>query len=414
MSHGRTIAWSLLLIAVVIVFGATPFSRWLAERHHTTVVDAFASLNEPTLSRPTAFGRGGGAGGVGELPVPTNSAASPSATVTTPALATTSAPETPFTQLTPRESEVLHEIAPMVALHGGTFRMGNDSGDVADQRPAHEVVLAPFEIDVYEVTNRQFRMFVRATQYCSDAERRGWSFVFSEEKRGWSRVIGACWWNPRGNDPHGGPDSPAVTNTLDFPVVQVSWNDAKQFCKWAGKELPTEAQWEYAARSGLIDQPFPWGAELVANGREMANYWQGWFPKDNLVSDGFASLAPCGSFPPHGYGIFDMSGNVAEWCRDLYHSDYYTVSPSRDPLGPTDPELAATSATIMTALRLPSGEYRISDEYAVEKTFKRVVRGGSFLSAKNSDQAYRTFHRTWQPQTLSYNDIGFRCVRNVE
>lgn len=398
----KIVAWLLLLLAVVVAFWAAPMARWLAEHHHTTVADSLATLAESSFlpTRPIAAPES-------ETELPFSSPAQVLQTTTTHDVAFS------FRSLTSDERLELDAIAPMVAIPGGTFRMGSDLGDVADQRPSHEVTLAPFSIDQHEVTNRQFRMFVRAIGFQTDAERRGWSFVFNTEKHGWARVVGACWWNPRGHNPSGGPESPAVSGTLDFPVVHVSWDDAMRFAQWAGKKLPTESQWEYAARGGLIDAAYPWGNELAPASREQCNYWQGWFPKDNLASDGFVALAPRGSFPPHGYGLFDMAGNAAEWCRDLYRSDFYTVSPLRNPQGPSDPDGSATAATVMTVLRTPSGDYQAHDEYAVEKTFKRVVRGGSFLSAKNRDQAYRTFHRTWQPQTLSYDDIGFRCVREV-
>ena len=303
----------------------------------------------------------------------------------------------------------LDTIAPMKALPGGTFRMGSDTVPEKDQRPAHEVRLAPFKMDVYPVTNRQFQMFVRETHYETTAERHGWSFVFHTESKVWVRMVGAHWRNPSGNNPSTEIDSGAMTAMLDLPVVHVSWDDAMAFCRWSGKRLPTEAEWESAARGGRLDALYPWGNQRQTDGKYPGNYWQGRFPEENTGADGFLGLAPVGSFPANPYGLFDLGGNVWEWCGDRYAADYYRRCPVDNPAGPLAEE--AESATVARLiLRKENGQYvgeTMGDTYTVPL---RVIRGGSFLSAENTDAGYRTTARGSQPQTLSFQDVGFRCV----
>ena len=296
----------------------------------------------------------------------------------------------------------LCEISPMVALPGGTFRMGSDTAAERDQRPARLVRLDPFEIDIYQVTNRQFQMFVQDTQYVTTAERQGWSYVFHAESNAWVRMVGANWRNPAGNNPLAGIDNRVMQAMLDLPVVHVSWDDAQAFAQWAGKRLPTEAEWEYAAKGGVLDPLYPWGNQRQIDGRFFANFWQGRFPDENTGADGFLGVAPVGSFPANPYGLFDMGGNVWEWCGDRYAADYYRWAPLENPQGPS-----AEEGETVTVVRQRVGEVMSGEEIAA----LRVVRGGSFLSAENTDAGYRTTARGSQPQSLSFQDVGFRCAR---
>ena len=303
----------------------------------------------------------------------------------------------------------LDAIAPMKSLSGGTFRMGSSTAPERDQRPVHQVRLAPFKIDVYAVTNRQFQMFVRETQYETTAERLGWSYVFHAASKAWVRMVGVNWRNPSGNTPNAELDSGVMTAMLDLPVVHVSWDDARFFCLWAGKRLPTEAEWEYAAKGGLLDALYPWGNQRQTDGTYFANYWQGRFPDENTGADGFLGLAPVGSFPANRYGLFDMGGNVWEWCGDRYSVDYYGRCPLDNPLGPSAEEGETVTVARLT-LRREAGQYVGETMGRVDTVPLRVIRGGSFLSAENSDAGYRTTARGNQPQPLSFQDVGFRCV----
>ncbi len=311
-----------------------------------------------------------------------------------------------------RDRSKLDAIAPMVSLSGGTFRMGSDTVPEQDQRPAHVVRLKPFRLDCHEVTNRQFLMFVQETQYQTTAEQNGWSHVFDPKEKAWIRLAGACWWNVTGQTPFASPHAgseEALRNTAltpDFPVVHVSWDDAVAFCHWAGKRLPSEAEWEFAAKAGLQNPKYPWGDYRQVNGKQMANYWQGWFPDNNTAADGFAFLAPVKSFPANRYGLFDLGGNAWEWVGDRYLADYYRRSALDNPLGPT-PEEGAVVSVLMPSVPTTT----VSTYHAAEVRMPlRVVRGGAFLSAENSDAGYRTTARGSQPQTLSFQDVGFRCA----
>ena len=303
----------------------------------------------------------------------------------------------------------LDAIAPMKALSGGTFRMGSDVASERDQRPAHQVQLAPFKLDVYPVTNRQFQMFVRETHYETTAERFGWSYIFHSERQIWARMVGVNWRNPSGNNPYAELDSGAMTAMLDLPVVHVSWDDAQAFCRWAGKRLPTEAEWEYAAKGGLLEAPYPWGNQRQINGKYLANFWQGRFPQENTAADGFVGLSPVGSFPANRYGLFDIGGNVWEWCGDRYAAGYYRWSPPENPQGPSAEE-GETARVIRQTVRRENGQYVGETLDGVDDVPFRVIRGGSFLSAENSDAGYRTAARGCQPQSLSFQDVGFRCA----
>jgi formylglycine-generating enzyme required for sulfatase activity len=302
----------------------------------------------------------------------------------------------------------LDAIAPMKSLPGGTFRMGSDVAPEGDQRPVHEVRIAPFKIDIYPVTNRQFQMFVRETHYETTAERSGWSFVFHGESKAWVRMVGVNWRNPSGNNSYTELDSGALTAMLDYPVVHVSWGDVMAFCRWSGKRLPTEAEWEYAAKGGLLDALYPWGNQRQsADGKFYANYWQGRFPDENSGADGFLGLAPVGSFPANRYGLFDMGGNVWEWCSDRYAADYYKRCPLNNPTGPAEAE-TVTVARLM--LQKERGVYVKETMDGADTVSLRVIRGGSYLSAENTDAGYRTTARGNQPQPFSSQDVGFRCA----
>jgi formylglycine-generating enzyme required for sulfatase activity len=308
-----------------------------------------------------------------------------------------------------RDRSKLDAMAPMLSLSGGSFRMGNDNANERDQKPSHLVRLEPFRIDCYEVTNRQFHLFVQETKYRTTAEQRGWSYVFDFERKVWVRMVGVCWWNPHGKNPHGGAESATVTAMYDFPVVHVTWDDAQAFCYWSGKRLPSEAEWEYAAKGGLVDTLYSWGNQHQINGRFMANYWQGWFPNENSVADGFLLQSPVASFPANRYGLYDLGGNVWEWCGDRYRADYYRRSPLDNPLGASPDEGETVSITLFR-VRKENGRY-VEEEYEGTQNIPfRVLRGGSFLSAENSDAGYRTAARGYQPQSLSFSDVGFRCA----
>jgi formylglycine-generating enzyme required for sulfatase activity len=296
----------------------------------------------------------------------------------------------------------------MVSIPGGTFWMGSDDGP-ADERPMHEVAVGPFQMDTTEVTVGQFEAFVRATGYVTVAERpfdgarfpdappelrRPGAAVFvpvdapldgpweTPHPPWWRYVPGANWRHPEG-------PGTGVRGKENFPVVQIAWEDAEAYAKWAGKRLPTEAEWEWAARGGLDRKPYCWGeAENGAGGRWYANTFQGTFPAFDRGADGFVGLAPVKSFPPNGYGLYDMSGNAWEWCADWYDPGYYAAAPKDDPKGPpTGPPVDG------------------------EREPQRVRRGGSFLCADGYCRRYLPAARDKNPPDSSANHTGFRCVK---
>jgi formylglycine-generating enzyme required for sulfatase activity len=227
-------------------------------------------------------------------------------------------------------------------------------------------------MDHHEVTNQQFSEFVDQTGYITTAQQVGKAQVFDADKRRWSTVAGADWQHPEG------PNSSLIGRQMQ-PAVQVSWHDARAYAAWAKKRLPTEAEWERAARGGLYDTDFPWGREETPGGRYQANYWQGWFPDTDRGVDGFVQLAPVGSFPPNRLGLHDMAGNVWEWCADWYGDTAYQASPTAQPRGPADGT-------------------------------ERVLRGGSWLCAENYSPGIRVSTRHHAPPTQCSNHIGFRCA----
>jgi formylglycine-generating enzyme len=259
----------------------------------------------------------------------------------------------------------------MVLISGGTFLMG-DNREMHYEGPAHEVTLKPFWIDKREVTIAEFAKFVEATGYKTDAESAGWSVAFDVKSGDWKKTEWASWKHPEGRG----------SNTLpDQPVTQVSWNDALAYARWAGKRLPTEAEWECAARGGLVGKKYAWGDELNPGGRMMANWWQGEFPSLNAKADGYVALAPVGRFPPNGYGLYDMIGNVWEWCADWFDESYYTKSSRDNPTGP------------------PDGS-------------ERVIRGGSWLCSETFCSNYRPAARSHATPNSAMNNLGFRCARD--
>jgi len=273
----------------------------------------------------------------------------------------------------PPRANVRAERGGMVLVEGGTFRMGADD-EMPDEAPAHEVEVKSFWMDAREVTVGEFAKFVEATGYRTDAERFGWSGVFDREAGEWVRVDGADWRRPEG------PNSKAAA---DEPVCQVSWRDASEYARWAGKRLPTEAEWEYAARGGLAGRRYAWGDELRPQGRPVANWWQGEFPARDTGEDGFKGRAPVGSFQPNGHGLYDVAGNVWEWCADWYARDYYAASPRENPAGPD------------------AGE-------------ERVIRGGSWMCAENFCSNYRVAARSHATPDTGLDNLGFRCARDQE
>lgn len=305
----------------------------------------------------------------------------------------------------------------MVWIPGGVFIMGNKQGQHEDEQTEHEVALDGFFMDQTEVTNRQFQEFVQATSFVTLAEKtpsaedlpgidlsqidpenlKPGSICFTYRPDGqkidkshplwpyqlWGYVKGANWKHPDG------PDS-KIDDKLDHPVVHVNWDDANAYAKWAGKRLPTEAEWEYAARGNQADWEFPWGNELAPDGKWLANVWQGEFPYQNENGDGFQNTSPVKTFPANAYGLYDMSGNVWEWCHDFYQPDYYKYSPRQNPQGPGS-----------------------SFDPNEPGTIKRIQRGGSFMCNTNYCTGYRVSARMKGTPDSGLRHTGFRCVKDA-
>ncbi|HYO81968.1 MAG TPA: formylglycine-generating enzyme family protein [Bryobacteraceae bacterium] len=278
----------------------------------------------------------------------------------------------------------------MMKLDGGNFLMGTESPEAfpADgEGPVREVLQDGFWMDSRPVTNEQFGDFVRATGFRTESERFGWSFVFHshvpeqqvEDRAGgvtwWCKVSGADWRHPHG------PES-TIEERLSLPVLQVSWNDAAEYANWAGKRLPTEAEWEYAARGGLEQRTYPWGDELTPAGVHLCNIWQGEFPHRDTGEDGFTSVAPADAYPANAYGLYGMTGNAWEWCSDWFSPTWHMTATRRNPAGP-----ASGSA--------------------------RVMKGGSYLCHRSYCNRYRVAARTSNTPDSATTNIGFRCVRDL-
>ena len=316
-----------------------------------------------------------------------------------------------------RESAALSAAKPgardgMVFVPGGTFRMGSNS-HYPEEAPVHRVTVDGFWIDTTPVTNAQFRAFVEATGYVTFAESspkaedypgalphmlKAGSLVFSPPQgavdlRDWSRWwefrFGAHWRKPYGRG--------SWIKTLDdHPVVHVAYRDAEAYAAWAGKELPTEAEWEFAARGGLDGAEFAWGDEFTPRGRHMANTWQGNFPYENLKLDRYERTSPVRAFPPNGYGLYDMIGNVWEWTTDWYA-----------PKHPADAEKACCIP------ENPRGGRREASYDPCQPRIKiprKVLKGGSHLCAPNYCRRYRPAARHPEPIDTSTSHVGFRCV----
>lgn len=303
----------------------------------------------------------------------------------------------------------------MIWIPGGTFVMGAaDKNGRADEYPQHTVTVDGFWIDVTEVTNDEFTRFTDATGYITTAERTpDWneikkqlppdtpkppdsvlvpaSLVFVPAQHAVSLQDASQWWRWQPGASWKHPQGPGsnIRGKGQYPVVHISWEDAVAYTTWSGKRLPTEAEWEFAARGGLSKQPFTWGNEPVDHGTPKANTWQGHFPDVNTRKDGFAGAAPVRSFAPNAYGLYDMAGNVWEWCADWYRPDYYkqVASGATNPQGPADaydPDEPATP--------------------------KRVVRGGSFLCHDSYCASYRVSARMKTSPDTGLEHTGFRCV----
>lgn len=279
----------------------------------------------------------------------------------------------------------------MVQVPGGRFLMGTEDteGFSADgEGPIREVSLSPFRIDPYTVSNARFSEFVNSTGYLTDAERFGWSFVFYQflpddfpttqavaQASWWRQVPGASWRTPEG------PNS-NLEERKNHPVVHVSWNDAVAYCNWSNSRLPTEAEWERAARGELEQARYPWGNNLILGTEHQCNIWQGIFPTENTAEDGYSGTAPVDTFPPNTLGLHNVAGNVWEWCADWFSASFHSeddLAQRDDPLGP------------------PSGNVR-------------VIRGGSYLCHASYCNRYRVAARSSSTPDSSTGNMGFRCV----
>jgi formylglycine-generating enzyme required for sulfatase activity len=279
----------------------------------------------------------------------------------------------------------------MVLLDGGGFLMGTEDRDgfPADgEGPVRWVTVSPFRVDPVAVSNARFAAFVEATGHLTEAERYGWSFVFGgllpddfPPTRGaaqapwWRQVFGADWRHPE--RPHS-----AVTDRMDHPVVHVAFTDALAYCAWAGVRLPTEAEWEYAARGGLEQARFPWGDKLAPGGRYRCNIWQGRFPSRNTLEDGYLGTAPVDAYEANGFGLHNVAGNVWEWCADWFHTSFHRTGPRHHPTGP------------------PFGQ-------------ARVIRGGSYLCHHSYCNRYRVAARSSNTPDSSTGNMGFRVAHDA-
>jgi formylglycine-generating enzyme required for sulfatase activity len=300
----------------------------------------------------------------------------------------------------------------MIRVPGGTFQMGSDR-HYPEEAPVHRVTVDGFWIDCTPVTNRDFKRFVEATGYVTFAEvapdpkdypgalphmLKAGSLVFTPPDHPvdlrnfanwWAFKFGANWRRPYGK-------GSSIRGLDDHPVVHIAYRDAQAYAQWAGKELPTEAEWEFAARGGLDGAEFAWGDELMPGGRRMANTWQGLFPHQNLAQDGFERTSSVKAFPPNGYGLYDMIGNVWEWTTDWYAPKHEADAPKACciPENPRGGSEAGSYDSCQPQIRIP----------------RRVVKGGSHLCAPNYCRRYRPAARHAQPIDTSMSHVGFRCI----
>lgn len=296
--------------------------------------------------------------------------------------------------------------ARMVLINGGVFQMG--SVNFPDAQPIHEVEVHSFYIDEHEVTNAQFKAFVDATGYVTVAERPlnpsdfpgvdpallvPGSAVFGSPEKILGLKDHLQWWNYVPEASWKQPEGPAssIKGRENHPVTQVAYQDAEAYARWAGKRLPTEAEWEYAAKAGKhTNEMFYWGDEMKQDGKWLANIYQGEFPNRNAMEDGFEGTAPVKSFPSNAWGLYDMEGNVWEWCSDFYTVDYYKDSPRSNPKGP-----------------------KSSHDPQEPGAVKRVQRGGSFLCTDQYCERYKAGSRGKGEVNSPTNNVGFRCVKDI-
>ena len=298
----------------------------------------------------------------------------------------------------------------MVWIPGGSFMMGSDN-HYPEEAPAHPVTVDGFWMDQHTVTNAEFSRFVEATGYVTTAEKPphaedypgakpellipasvvfrspGYKVDLGNHYNWWTYVPGANWRHPLG------PDT-SLKGLSKHPVVHIAYEDAEAFASWAGKELPTEAEWEFAARGGLEGAEFAWGAEFTPDGKQMANTWQGDFPTENLLEDGFEWTAPVGSFPPNGYGLSDMAGNVWEWTTDWYQDHGKIAQSCCGSFNPQGGIREESYDPCSPQIKIP----------------RKVMKGGSFLCAPNYCRRYRPAARMGQPVDTSTCHLGFRCI----
>jgi formylglycine-generating enzyme required for sulfatase activity len=286
----------------------------------------------------------------------------------------------------------------MVLIRGGSFLMGSQDPDAfpADgEGPVREVEVAAFYIDAMAVSNAKFATFVKQTGYVTEAEAYGWSFVFEQfipaedlaavsaasvaGAPWWRAVRGADWRHPEG--PHSG-----IGSRSNHPVVHVSWNDAAAYARWAGKRLPTEAEWEMAARGGLAAKRYPWGDALTPRGQHRCNIWQGTFPRRNTGEDGYLGTAPVNAYRPNAYGLHNMAGNVWEWCADWFDATYHAHDSPLTRINPAGP---------------PEGT-------------ARVMKGGSYMCHDSYCNRYRVAARTSNTPDSSAGHLGFRCALGAQ
>ena len=309
----------------------------------------------------------------------------------------------------------------MVLIPGGKYFMGSDGvGAYANEQPVHQVIVDSFFMDKYEVTNYQFLQFVNETGYKTTAEKKiSWndmktqlspntlkppdslleagSLVFqgstypiplNDESRWWKWKKNASWKNPFGNNR-------SIKKMMDHPVVHISWEDAVEYSKWVGKRLPTEAEWEWAAKGGMRNAIYPWGNESINKAPMKANFWQGHFPYFNAKKDGFYFTSPVGSYLPNEYGLFDMAGNVWEWCSDFYHIASYANDEKKG---------------VCKNPKGPKTSFDPSEPFVI----KKVLRGGSFLCNDNYCSGYRITRRMGTSKDTGLSHTGFRCVKDLD
>tara|TARA_B100001057_G_scaffold487788_1_gene571063 strand:- start:842 stop:1765 length:924 start_codon:yes stop_codon:yes gene_type:complete len=307
----------------------------------------------------------------------------------------------------------------MVWIPNGTFMMGSIGPQARpDESPVHPVKVDGFWIDQTEVTNAQFAAFVEATGYVTTSEKPvNWDEMKKQLPPGtpkphdsllqassltfkttngpvdlnnyaawWEWKPKASWRQPRGK-------GSSIQGKEDHPVVHVSWDDANAYAKWAGKRLPTEAEWEWAARGGLKNKKYPWGDEEITTGKVKANSWEGSFPYDNTSKDLFFYSAPVKSFEANGYGLYDMAGNVWEWCSDWYHYDYYKTLEGKETTNPKGPD----------------NSYDPYNPYIAQ----RIIRGGSFLCNDTYCSGYRVASKMKSSPDTGSQHTGFRCVKDI-